>query len=79
MVSKFLLVLLKYNNALKTLLPNNFLIDTWCSNCYTFNDDVIRAFIKVNTVEEYCEMMKILLVDTVSIEYYKIYIKIMQK
>lgn len=60
-------MLLEYHKEFKTMLPNHFLIDLWCSNYSSMDDDVIRTFLKVTSADGYNEMIKVLFADTVSI------------
>ncbi len=64
--TRFLLVVLKFNKRLSSWLPENFVFEIWCSHWHIVEDTVLEALLKVASVDQYDEMLQVLLAHTVS-------------
>lgn len=64
--SKFTFTLLKHYRTLEAHLPEDFFINTWSEYFYTLDNDVISILTRTATIDDYSEMIDILLANTVS-------------
>lgn len=65
-MTRFLLVVLKYRRGLKSSLPIDFLLSIWYSHWPVAEDIVISALLKTANVDEYKEMIQLVLANMVS-------------
>jgi hypothetical protein len=66
-MSQFLLTVLRYIRELKSYLPDNFILNVWGCHWFMLEDEVFEAFLRRASLQEYEEVIKLLIAHTVSV------------